>query len=73
MGEWDERSEWLQHAGASPDGRQREQAPALHMERGQRTLVDVGYSEERSFDCVPRRAHTARKRKARDFAQDDNK
>jgi len=30
-----------------------------------------GDIEERSFDCVPRRAHTARKKKARDFAQDD--
>ena len=27
--------------------------------------------QERSFDCVPRRAHTARRKKARDFAQDD--
>ncbi len=27
--------------------------------------------QERSFDCVPRRADTARKEKARDFAQDD--
>jgi hypothetical protein len=33
--------------------------------------VAGAYIEERSFDCVPRRAHTARKRKARDFAQDD--
>ena len=64
MGEWDERSEWLQHAGAIPGGRQREQAPALHMERGQQTLVDVGYSEERSFDCVPP-AHTPRAGKKR--------
>jgi hypothetical protein len=28
-------------------------------------------SEERSFDCVPRRAQTARRKKARDSAQDD--
>ena len=30
-------------------------------------------SEQRSFGCVPRRAYTARKKKARDFAQDDFK
>jgi hypothetical protein len=28
--------------------------------------------EERSFDCVPRRAQTARRKKARDSAQDDD-
>ena len=36
--------------------------------RWQREGGDI---EERSFDCVPRRAHTARRKKARDFAQDD--
>jgi hypothetical protein len=65
MAESARRSEWLQHAGASPGGKRREQAPVLHMGRGQGALVDVGYIEERFFDCVTGRPAGAGRKKKR--------